>query len=130
MTTPTIDIKSAELGDKCTEKIFRLEQYFNNKDYRNDTSIIAKLSILDSFEKHVIWFLTPGAMQKMKLHINPNMFDGLQALDENGNIVAKMIVWDADFHGSIWQGVEIPCQKGTALLFKRDCLKLLEPLIS
>jgi hypothetical protein len=130
MSNPTTDVKSPELRDKSSEKIFRLEQYFKNKDYRNDTSIIAKLSILDSFEKHVIWFLTPGAMQKMKLHINPNMFDGLQALDENGNIVAKMIVWDADFHGSIWQGVEIPCQKGTALLFKRDCLKLLEPLIS
>lgn len=130
MSNPTTDVKSAELGNKCSENVFRLEQYFNNKDYRNDTSIIAKLSVLDSFEKHVIWFLTPGAMQKMNLHINPNMFDGLQALDENGTIVAKMIVWEADIHGSIWQGVEMPCQKGTALLFRRDCLKLLEPLIS
>ena len=130
MSNPTTDVKSAELGNKCSENVFRLEQYFNNKDYRNDTSIIAKLSVLDSFEKHVIWFLTPGAMQKMNLHINPNMFDGLQALDENGTIVAKMIVWEADIHGSIWQGVEMPCQKGTALLFRRDSLKLLEPLIS
>ena len=69
-------------------------------------------------------------MQKMNLHINPNMFDGLQALDENGNVVAKMIVWEADIHGSIWQGVEMPCQKGTALLFRRDKLKLLKPLVS
>ena len=130
MSNPTTDVKSAELGNKCSENVFRLEQYFNNKDYRNDTSIIAKLSVLDSFEKHVIWFLTPGAMQKMNLHINPNMFDGLQALDENGTIVAKMIVWEADIHGSIWQGVEMPCQKGTALLFRRDKLKLLEPLVS
>ena len=130
MTAHSSDEKFAILGDKCSERIFRLEQYFDNKDYRNDDSIIAKLSILDSFEKHVIWFLSPAAMQKMNLHINPNMFDGLQALDENGNIVAKMIVWDADIRGSIWQGVEIPCQKATALLFRKDRLKLLEPLIS
>lgn len=130
ITNSPSDVMSAELGNKRSEGIFRLEQYFNNKDYRNDTRIVAKLSILDSFENHVIWFLTPGAMQKMNLHINPNMFDGLQALDENGNVVAKMIVWEADIHGSIWQGVEIPCQKATALLFRRDCLKLLEPLIS
>ena len=83
-----------------------------------------------SIDNHAIWFLTIILKQKMNLHINPNMFDGLQALDENGTIVAKMIVWEADIHGSIWQGVEMPCQKGTALLFRRDCLKLLEPLIS
>ncbi len=130
MPNPTTDVKSAELGNKCSENVFRLEQYFNNKDYRKDTCVIAKLSVLDSFEKHVIWFLTPGALQKMNLHINPNMFDGLQALDENGNIIAKMIVWEADIHGSIWQGVEMPCQKGTALLFRRDKLKLLKPLVS
>lgn len=130
MTTPSFDEKFAILGEKCSERIFRLEQYFDNKDYRNDDSIIAKLSIRDPFEKHVIWFLSPAAMQKMNLHINSNMFDGLQALDENGNIVAKMIVWDADIRGSIWQGVEIPCQKATALLFRKDRLKLLEPLIS
>lgn len=130
MTKNTFDVKSAELGNKCTEKNFRLEQYFNNKDYRNDTSIIAKLSILDPFENHVICFFTPGAMQKMNLHINPNMFDGLQALDEKGNVVAKMIVWEAAVHGSIWQGIEMPCQKVTALLFRREKLKLLEPLIS
>ncbi len=130
MTTCSSDEKFAILGDKCSERIFRLEQYFDNKDYRNDDCIIAKLSIDDPFERHVIWFLTPAAMQKMNLHINLNMFDGLQALDENGVVVAKMIVWDADFHGSIWEGVEIPCQKATALLFRRDSLKLLEPLIS
>lgn len=130
MTTCSSDEKFAILGDKCSERIFRLEQYFDNKDYRNDDCIIAKLSIDDPFERHVIWFLTPAAMQKMNLHINLNMFDGLQALDENGVVVAKMIVWDADFHGSIWEGVEIPCQKATALLFRRDSLKLLEPFIS
>ena len=69
-------------------------------------------------------------MKKMGLHINPNMFEGLKALDEDGNVVAKMITWEENFYGSIWQGVEIPGRKGTALLFKRDCLKLLEPLIS
>ncbi len=130
VTALSSDEKFAILGDKCSERVFRLEQYFNNKDYRNDDSVIAKLSILDSFEKLVIWFLTPAAMKKMNLHINPNMFDGLQALDENGNVVAKMIVWDADIRGSIWQGVEMPCQKATALLFRKDRLKLLEPLIS
>lgn len=126
----THDYMDARLENKRPSIIFQIHQYDGDRDFSNDKSVLAKFSILDCFEKHVIRFFSPAAMKKMGLHINPNMFEGLKALDEEGIVVAKMITWDENFYGSIWQGVEIPGRKGTALLFRRDKLKLLEPLIS
>ena len=126
----THDCMDARLENERPSIIFQLHQYGIDKDYSTDRSILAKFSFPDSFEKHVIRFFSPAAMKKMGLHINPNMFEGLKALDKDGNVVAKMITWEENFYGSIWQGVEIPGRKGTALLFRRDKLKLLEPLIS
>ena len=120
----------ARLENGHPSVIFQVQKYSVDKDYSIDKSILAKFSVLDPFEKHVIRFFSPAAMKKMGLHINPNMFDGLKALDDDGNIVAKMITWDENFYGSIWQGIETPSRKGTALLFRRDKLKLLEPLLS
>ena len=129
-TDNTSDFMVAELENKHPAVPFFISQYDVNQDYSNDASVIAKFSILDPFENHVIRFFSPAAMKKMGLHIDPNIFNGLKALDEDGNVVAKMITWEENFYGSIWQGVEIPGRKGTALLFRRDKLKLLEPLIS
>lgn len=129
-TDNTCDFMIAELENNHPVVPFFMSQYGVDRDYSNDLSVIAKFSILDTFEKHVIRFFSPAAMQKMGLHINPNIFEGLKALDKDGNIIAKMITWEENFYGSIWQGVEVPGYKGTALLFRRDCLKLLEPLIS
>lgn len=120
----------ARLEDGHPSVVFQVQKYSVDKDYSIDKSILAKFSVLDSFENHIIRFFSPAAMKKMGLHINPNMFEGLKALDKDGNVVAKMITWEENFYGSIWQGVEIPGRKGSALLFKRDKLKLLEPLIS
>ena len=124
------DFMIAELENNHPGVPFFMSQYSVDRDYSNDASVIAKFSILDMFENHVIRFLSPAAMKKMELRINPNMFEGLKALDKDGNVVAKMITWEENFYGSIWQGVEIPGQKGTALLFRRNRLKLLEPLLS
>lgn len=129
-TDNTCDFMIAELENNHPGIPFFISQYGIDKDYSNDASVIAKFSVLDTFENHVIRFFSPAAMKKMGLHINPNMFEGLKALDKDGNVVAKMITWEENFYGSIWQGVEIPGRKGTALLFKRDKLKLLEPLLS
>ena len=120
----------ARLEDGHPSVVFQVQKYSVDKDYSIDKSILAKFSVLDSFENHVIRFFSPAAMKKMGLHINPNMFEGLKVLDRDGNVVAKMITWEENFYGSIWQGVEIPGRKGTALLFRRDKLELLEPLIS
>ncbi|SHK48966.1 hypothetical protein [Fibrobacter sp. UWB12] len=129
-TKTSFENMDARLEKDHPSIIFQVQQYSLDRDYSIDRSILAKLDIKDPFEMFFIRFFSPAAMKKMELHINPNMFEGLKALDKDGNIVAKMITWEENFYGSIRQGVEIPCQKGTALLFKRDCLKLLEPLIS
>lgn len=129
-TKTSFENMDARLEKNHPSIIFQVQQYSLDRDYSIDRSILAKLDIKDPFEMFFIRFFSPAAMKKMELHINPNMFEGLKALDKDGNIVVKMITWEENFYGSIRQGVEIPCQKGTALLFKRDCLKLLEPLIS
>lgn len=126
----THDCMDARLENGIPSVSFQANLYNVDKDYSIDVSVLSKLFVEDEFEKHFIRFLSPAAMKKMGLHINSNIFEGLQALDEDGNVVAKMITWDENFYGSIWQGVEIPGRKGAALLFKRDKLKLLEPLIS
>lgn len=126
----THDYTDARLENGHPSVVFQVKKYDIDKDFSIDASILSKLTIGDEFEKHFVRFFSPAAMKKMGLHINPNMFEGLKALDEEGIVVAKMITWDENFYGSIWQGVEKPGRKGTALLFRRDKLKLLEPLIS
>ena len=129
-TDNTCDFMIAELENKHPLIPFFISQYCVDRDYSNDASVIAEFSVLDSFENHVIRFFSPAAMKKMGLRVNLNIFEGLKALDKDGNVVAKMITWEENFYGSIWQGVEIPGRKGTALLFRRDKLELLESLIS
>jgi hypothetical protein len=118
-----------EYLDALCEYTFNINHYFDN-ELTEEMGIISQIKVYDYMESHSIIFLSPYIMQKLNLHLNNNKFDGLYALDSENEIIAKMITWKTDYLGSLEDGVEIPKQNGTALLFRKDKLNLLQQLFS
>lgn len=114
---------------KSNRCVFCLDDYQKSQISGTLDKWLSTFSIYDSFERMEIRFLSPTVMAQMGLRLNDNPYDGLMAVDDNLNVVAKMLTWDEDYYGRIGDGVEKPRLKGTALLFRKDKMNELNKCI-
>ena len=81
---------------------------------------ICVLNIADTLESSQIVYVSPYIIRELKLTMNPNLHNGFQARNTEGEVIIKMVLWKEGYFGGVSEGTEMPKLHGVAVLVRVD----------
>ena len=119
LTITTQSISEAE--DQYAAYLFRTKQYQKNRiEKAQIDKPICRLDIPDYLENSKILYVSPFIIRELGLHIDFSIHNGFFALNDNEEVIVRMLKWKEDYYGDISDGTEIPRLNGVAVLIRED----------
>jgi len=81
---------------------------------------ICMLEVYDTLEFLRIVFVSPYVIKELGLNIDSEIHNGFQAVNEDNEIIIKLISWKEQYWGSVDDGTEIAKLDGSAVVIRKD----------